>query len=125
MKPRWREWLVPGVALALVYAGMHGWRSSAEDRWARDILQHVRADGHAGDIIMYSTQSCVYCAKARAWFGAHHIPFVDCDIERDAVCMNRYAALGAAGTPTFEVHGNRLLGFSPEALVQALQQPRH
>ncbi len=120
MIARWREWLVLAVALALVYGGMYWWRSSAEDRWA----QQIASAAHPGDIVMYSTQSCVFCAKARAWFDAHRIPYVECDVERDTSCRSRYQALGAAGTPTFEVIGTRLLGFSPESLALALQRPR-
>lgn len=120
MTARWREWLVMAVALALVYGGMYWWRSSAEDRWA----QEITSAAHPGDIVMYSTQSCVFCAKARAWFEAYRIPYVECDVDRSSTCKSRYLALGAAGTPTFEVRGARLLGFSPEDLAQALKRPR-
>lgn len=115
----WRKRLVLALLLALVYGGMHWLRTNADDRLAQDISAHARK----GDIVMYSTQSCVYCARARAWFDAHDVPFVECDIERDATCQSRYRALGAVGTPTFEVRGARLLGFSPEDLAQALRRP--
>lgn len=120
MSARWRERLVLAGVLALVYAGLQWWRSSADDRWADEMKTHMHG---AADIVMYSTQSCVYCARARSWFEAHRVPFVECDIERNAGCQSRYQALGAIGTPTFEVRGQRLIGFSAQDLAQALSRP--
>lgn len=118
MTKLWRDRIILAAALALVYGGIFWWRSAAENRWAQEMSAGLRS----GDIVMYSTQSCIYCAKARAWFEAHQIAFTECDVERNPDCKRRYLALGAPGTPTFDVRGTRLLGFSPEDLAQALKQ---
>ncbi len=117
--PRRRDWWVLLALLALVYGGMQAWRARSENQWAQAIASSVRP----GEIVMFSTQTCVYCAKARHWFNAHHIPFIECDIERNATCLARYQAIGGVGTPTFEVRGQRLVGFSPQELAQVLQRP--
>lgn len=117
--PRPREWLGLAAALALVYGGMHLWRDQSDERWAREIAANARG----AEIVMYSTQSCIYCARARAWLDTHRIAFTECDIERNSVCLARYQALGAQGTPTFDVRGVRLLGFSPQDVAEALRRP--
>jgi glutaredoxin len=118
-RPRSREWLALAAALALVYGGMHLWRKQSDERWADEIAANARG----AEIVMYSTQSCIYCARARAWLDTHRIAFTECDIERSLACLVRYQALGAPGTPTFEVRGARLLGFSPQAVAEALRRP--
>lgn len=117
--PRRRDWWLLLALLGLVYGGMYLWRARSESNWAREIAASVRP----GEIVMFSTQSCVYCAKARRWLDDHHIPFTECDIERSPACLARYQALGGIGTPTFEVRGARLVGFSPQELAEALQRP--
>ncbi len=72
---------------------------------------------------MFSTQTCVYCVKARHWFDEHRIPFTECGIDLNAACLARYQALGGVGTPTFEVRGERLVGFDPQELAEMLQRP--
>jgi glutaredoxin len=80
----------------------------------------VAALAKPGDIAMIGSTTCVYCAAARAWFEAHHVPYVECLIERDARCAAQYAALLAPGTPVLLVRGKRLLGFDAQAVADAL-----
>ena len=54
-----------------------------------------------GDIVMLSSDHCVYCEAARRWLVKHHVSFEECFIERDAACAESYRAQGARGTPTF------------------------
>lgn len=81
----------------------------------------VAASARPGDIRMIASDTCVYCAQARAWFGAHRVPFSECSIERDAACAATYRALLAPGTPLLLVRGRRQLGFDPHAVAAALQ----
>jgi glutaredoxin len=91
------------------------------DRWSRDRLgAQVAANARPGDIHMIASVTCVYCAAARAWFAENRVPFTECEIERDAVCAESYRALMAPGTPVMLVRGQRLVGFSAQAIAQAL-----
>jgi glutaredoxin len=58
--------------------------------------------------------------KARQYLTEHRIPFEDCLIERDAACLADYKRLGASGTPTLLVRGQRQLGFDPLRVTAAL-----
>jgi glutaredoxin len=80
----------------------------------------LRAVARAGDIRMLSSVSCVFCKKARQYMTEHRIPFDECLIERDPVCLADYQRLGASGTPTLLVRGQRQLGFDPLRVTAAL-----
>jgi len=89
--------------------------------WSRERLgAQVAAAAKPGDIHMIASVTCVYCAAARAWFTENRVPFTECEIERDALCADKYNALMAPGTPVMLVRGKRLLGFSPQAIADAL-----
>ena len=105
------------VALVLaVFAAMQGFTA-----WSRVRLgAQVAAVARPGDIHMIASVTCVYCAAARAWFDENRVPFTECLIERDAQCAAKYNALMAPGTPVLLVRGRRLLGFSAQAVADAL-----
>ena len=115
-RPRLRSVLVL-VALVLgVGAAMQG-----IEAWSRARLgTQVAASAKPGDIFMIASVTCTYCAQARAWFDANHVPFTECLIERDARCAAQYNALMAPGTPVLVVRGKRQVGFSAQAVADAL-----
>ena len=107
-----------GLALLVLVVGalMQG-----VGEWSRTRLgQQVAADARPGDIHMIASVTCVYCAEARAWFQQNRVPFTECLIERDANCAAQYNALLAPGTPVLLVRGKRLVGFSAQAVADAL-----
>ena len=105
------------VALVILAAGaMQGFAW-----WSRERLgARVAADARPGDIQMIGSVTCIYCAQARAWFDENRVPFTECLIERDALCAEKYNALMAPGTPVMLVRGKRLVGFSAQAIADAL-----
>ena len=105
------------AALVLaVFGAMQGFSA-----WSRARLgAQVAAAARPGDIHMIASVTCVYCAAARAWFDENRVPFTECLIERDAQCAAKYNALMAPGTPVLLVRGRRLLGFSAQAVADAL-----
>ncbi len=42
---------------------------------------------------MYSTVWCGFCKKAREYFVANRIPFVEYDVDKDIQAMRRYKKL--------------------------------
>ena len=107
--------LAAAAALAMQAAGVR-----SGDRLGPQVASAARP----GDIRMIASVTCVYCAAARAWFGAHGVPFTECLIERDAACADQYRALLAPGTPVLLVRGRRLVGFSAQAVADALASTR-
>jgi arsenate reductase-like glutaredoxin family protein len=72
---------------------------------------------------MLASDTCVYCAKARDWFGAHKVPFHECSIERDLACAARFRAVMSPGTPVLVVLGQIQLGFEPRRVRDRLAAP--
>jgi len=63
-------------------------------------------------VVMYSTDWCGYCKKARKYFRANNIPFIEYDIEKDGKAKRRYKEMGARGVPVILVGKKRMNGFS-------------
>ena len=68
--------------------------------------------GKLQKVIMYSTQWCGYCKKAKKYFTQKGIPFVEYDIEKNAKAKREYDALGGRGVPVILVGKKRMNGFS-------------
>ena len=119
--PLWQRLRQSGV-LAVLVVGLVAWglgrvvQTQVRDGQA----EALRAVARPGDIRMVSSVSCIFCTKARQYMTEHRIPFEECLIERDATCLADYKRLGASGTPTLLVRGQRQLGFDPQRITSAL-----
>jgi len=63
-------------------------------------------------VIMYSTNWCGYCKKARRYFKKNNIPFTEYDIEKNSMAMYRYKKMGGSGVPVILAKNKRMNGFS-------------
>ena len=108
------------VAVLCVSAASQWWAGRQE----RQVGEQVATLAVAGDIHMLSSDTCGICAMARAWFKQHRVAYTECSIETDTACKAAFEAVGSPGTPVLVVRGKAQLGFQPERLQQALQQPR-
>lgn len=95
--------------------------------WARHqhqgIGQQIAARAGPADIHMLSSDSCALCVAARSWLKQQQVPFTECSIERDAACQQLFEASRSPGTPVLVVRGQPQVGFSPQRVLQRLQQP--
>ncbi len=78
---------------------------------ATEVLEMSEASG-SDKVIMYGTDWCTYCDKAKNYFVAKHIPFVEYDIEKDSTARREYDRLGGRGVPVILVGDKRMNGFS-------------
>jgi glutaredoxin len=86
----------------------------------RSTSSHGNASTKAGNktfsnktkVTMYSTAWCGYCKKAKKYFQAKGIPFVEYDIEKNARAKRDYDALGGKGVPVIVMGKKRMNGFS-------------
>lgn len=101
------------LTLAIAFAGW-GLTSLSVATEAR-AAEVVKA---APEIIMYSTETCSYCAKARAWFSSRNIAWDERDIETSAAAKKEWQQLGGVGTPLILINGKRFSGFA-EATIEA------
>jgi glutaredoxin len=70
-------------------------------------------------IVMYATQTCGYCAKARQYFKAHGLTWDERDIETSAQAAQEWKALNGQGTPLILIGAEKVSGFH-QARLDAL-----
>lgn len=119
MSPTARQGLGLLLLIVLVSTGWEAWRAWQQQRAGALLAQLARP----GDVRMISSQTCVFCTRARQTLQAAGVPFEECFIERDAACAADYQALGAPGTPLLRVRQQLQLGFDPQRVAQALAEP--
>ena len=69
-------------------------------------------------VIMYSTEWCAYCKKAKRYFARKGIPYTEYDIEKNREARARYRELDARGVPVILVGKKRMNGFSEKGFEQ-------
>ena len=115
-----RRDLIALAAVAIAATLAFGlWQGRREARQGYEIARLARL----GYIRMVSSQTCVFCDRARLWFDTHHVAYSECFIERDGACAAQYRAQNSPGTPLIWVRGQPQLGLSPTRLLDALRQP--
>jgi glutaredoxin len=103
--------------------------SAAEERAEEDRAEEERAEAEAiarasrrVSIVMYSTSWCPACDRARAWFNAQGISFVERDVDASDIERTRQRRLNPSGSvPTIAIDDREVLvGFSPAAITAAI-----
>lgn len=81
-------------------------------------------------VVLYGTSWCGYCARARAWFREHQIPFEDRDIEQDPDARDevrrKCTEAGSrfnGSVPVIDVNGRIIHGFDVSGIESALRSP--
>jgi glutaredoxin len=74
-------------------------------------------------VTLYATEWCGYCAKTRAFFEEHEVPYVELDIEKSEQGAREHARLGGNGIPVVVVDETVIHGFSPDRMLAALDAP--
>jgi glutaredoxin len=74
------------------------------------------------ELIMYCTQWCPDCRRARDWLDRQSIAYREVDVSRDADARERAANHneGALHTPTFEIGDGICVDFRPDRLSELL-----
>jgi len=73
-------------------------------------------------VIVYSTTWCGVCKKAKRWLRQNKIAFREYDTEKSARGRRDYKKMKGRGVPIIKVGKQRLNGFSPNSLSQALRK---
>jgi glutaredoxin 3 len=74
-------------------------------------------------VTLYSTPSCGFCTKAKAFFRERRIPFTEYNVaadQRKADEMLRKS--GQMGVPVIDVHGKIIVGFNQPEIERALKR---
>jgi glutaredoxin len=105
------------VTVAVVWGLSQGWA-----HWQGSALANsIKGLAKEGNVVMYTTSSCPYCAKARDWLATHGIAYRDCNVDVEAQCQADYVAKGQPGVPLMRVNDRWQLGFDPQWVALALE----
>jgi glutaredoxin len=76
-----------------------------------------------GQVVMFGTSWCPYCAKARAVFAAKGVRYTELDLERDSSAADfQRDVMGLGGFPTIVI-GNRVTqGFDEGQILASLKE---
>lgn len=72
-----------------------------------------------GEVILYATQWCGYCAKTRVLLDEEGIAYREVDIEKSPAGQAEFQALGGRGVPLLDVRGTLIHGYDPRAMRAA------
>ncbi|MFC1741122.1 glutaredoxin family protein [Nanoarchaeota archaeon] len=74
------------------------------------------------DIKIYSTPTCPWCKKLKAWLDEKGVKYDDIDVSADqAVSQEMIKKSGQMGVPQTEINGKMIVGFNQEAIEAELK----
>lgn len=76
------------------------------------------------EIIIYTTQKCRYCKRAKKFLGENKIPYVEKDINKDKTYKEEHSKLNARGVPVFVIGNEISLGFDKDKITELLKRTR-
>ncbi len=71
-------------------------------------------------VVMYATRTCGYCIRAREYFAANNIAYVERDIERSKSARRDFETLWGSGTPLIFNGYRRMSGFNERKIDSVL-----
>ncbi|MBU2561432.1 MAG: glutaredoxin family protein [Nanoarchaeota archaeon] len=76
-------------------------------------------------IRVYSTPTCPWCMKLKAWLKSKGIEFENIDVSEDQeAAQAMIKKSGQMGVPQIEINGKMIVGFNPEAIEAELKKSR-
>jgi glutaredoxin len=76
-------------------------------------------------VVMYMTDWCGYCRKAREYLHSLGVNLVEYDIEKDAAKREEMRKLGGRGVPLIDVEGILIKGYSQQSIKDAVDKRRN
>ncbi|MCG7918481.1 MAG: glutaredoxin family protein [Candidatus Thiodiazotropha taylori] len=74
-------------------------------------------------VVIYSTEWCGYCEKAKRYFKRKKIKYTEYDIEKSSRAKRQYKKMGATGVPVILVGKRRMNGFSEAGFEKIYNKP--
>lgn len=89
------------------------WRSGGQQVTAADISSEH-------ELVFFSAVWCGYCDRARRWFDAQGVDYLEIDIESSTEAQQLWREAGGRGVPLVLVGEQRIAGYAPAAFARAL-----
>lgn len=72
-------------------------------------------------VTVYSTPTCTYCKRVKAFFEEHKVPYTDFNVSEDEEKLREMIEKsGQMGVPVIDVDGEIIVGFDEPRLRRAL-----
>ena len=110
--------LIPWLILCGVIAALYYSAQQRPDFSLSEEALTLRID--PPQIVMFGTQSCVYCRQAKQFFAKHALPYIEYDIETDDEQRKMFDLLNGRVTPLIIINKEILHGFEEAAVREAL-----
>lgn len=113
------------VVIALLFRGLlgigRGHLNSGPSASCNGMQANPVAQGRAqAAVILYGTDWCPYCARARSFLASLRVPYSDLDVEKDAAARSAFDKLNGDGYPLIWVDGQVLYGLNEGQLCAEL-----
>lgn len=73
------------------------------------------------NVKVYSTPSCPWCVRAKAYLEENGIPFTDVDVSKDVAAAREMVRIsGQMGVPVITIDGNVVVGFDKKRIDELL-----
>jgi glutaredoxin/predicted RNA-binding Zn-ribbon protein involved in translation (DUF1610 family) len=129
----WRKWvllvaLVGGLVSGIhVMQKRHGEASGAGNRlgggMSTEQMHTLASTVKAGEVVMYTTTECPYCAQAKGWLHQNGFAFNECNMSVSRECEREFLSYGGNGTPYLVVRGQHMKdGFDSDQFLALLKQ---
>jgi glutaredoxin len=86
-----------------------------------DVITAKPIDVNA-DVVMYTTEWCPYCKKARSFLDENNVKYVEYDIEKSSEGRAKYNNIGGRGIPVLVINGSVLNGYNPKKIINLLKE---
>lgn len=73
---------------------------------------------HGGKVVLYATDWCGYCAKARKLMKNNGIEYYEYDIEKSVEGNRQYKELGGNGVPVLVIGNEVVHGYDPQLILE-------
>jgi glutaredoxin len=117
-----RHWVLIGA----IAFGARQWHQASNTHGvsassAAELRQLATSVKH-GEVVIYTTTHCPYCAEAKAWMTQYGFAYSECDTEVSSSCASELSTFGGTGVPYLVVRGHHMRdGFDSDEFVAALR----
>ncbi len=105
--------------ILLILAALASWQQWERIEPLLGLNPPAQTQARSGEVVLYATAWCGYCARTRSFLAERGIPYRELDIEKSADGRRAYQALGGRGVPLIDVKGTLVHGYDPQGILAA------
>lgn len=102
------------LTLGIVLAAFLAYQTVLQPQQARPPINEEEA------VVLYATEWCPYCEKARQYFQRSKIAYTEYDVEKSATGYQEYLRISGKGVPVIKVGDRVIQGYNLPAIRRAL-----